>query len=131
MHNSILCSYLLLFVGQPCPHGMERKYGQYDLGCQPTCENTNPLPGVGSCPEVNNTDWIDECFCKQGLVWNGEKCVDYKQCGCYFMGSYYQVHSKDQNKAMILTLHLQFVKLKNPATEDFSIRTQTRQGLLG
>ena len=83
-----------LFIEPACPDGMERKYGRNDPDCQPTCWNPNPQPGVGLCPDRNSTELTEDCFCKEGFVWNGEECVNQGQCDCYFMGYYYKVTHK-------------------------------------
>uniref|UniRef100_A0A8C0U059 IgGFc-binding protein-like n=1 Tax=Cyanistes caeruleus TaxID=156563 RepID=A0A8C0U059_CYACU len=79
-----LIPYLLLFFSPAlsCP-----PHSHYELcgsPCQPTC-HTPSIPA--SCPA---SPCSEGCFCDTGYVLSGSDCVPYSECGCEYLGRYYQ-----------------------------------------
>lgn len=79
-----LTPYFLLFFppALPCP-----SHSHYELcgsPCQPTC-HTSSIPD--SCPV---TPCSEGCFCDTGYVLSGSDCVPHSECGCEYLGRYYQ-----------------------------------------
>ncbi|NWI47929.1 FCGBP protein, partial [Picathartes gymnocephalus] len=52
--------------------------------CQPTC-HTSSVPT--SCPA---SPCSEGCFCDTGYVFSGSDCVPHSECGCEYLGHYYQ-----------------------------------------
>ncbi|XP_042346060.1 IgGFc-binding protein-like [Plectropomus leopardus] len=64
----------------PCP--AHSHYKMCGSACPPTCS-----PQPEACPKI----CVEGCFCDQGYVLSGQKCViREKGCGCNYDGRYYQ-----------------------------------------
>ena len=44
-----------------------------------------------SLPVQNETYCMEGCYCKEGFMADGDRCVEKDQCGCLHMGIYYAV----------------------------------------
>ena len=55
--------------------------------CQKTCSSKENPACVEKC--------VEGCFCKKGLVLDGDRCVKPEQCGCEMQGVYYKVRLTD------------------------------------
>ena len=50
-----------------------------------TCENTTTI-------ETESYEKCTaDCYCKENMFLDGNKCVEYEQCGCLYNGFYYSV----------------------------------------
>ncbi|XP_050843022.1 IgGFc-binding protein-like isoform X2 [Serinus canaria] len=70
------------FCALSCP-----PHSHYELcgsPCQPTCQ-TPSIPS--SCPA---SPCSEGCFCDTGYVLSGSDCVPRSECGCEYLGHYYQ-----------------------------------------
>ncbi|XP_072039342.1 zonadhesin-like [Amphiura filiformis] len=70
------------FCPLPCPEGS--CYHPCTTQCPPTCQNPN---GISPCPKPCH----EGCVCPEGQLWSGDKCVDPKDCGCWYRGHYLQL----------------------------------------
>lgn len=47
---------------------------------------------MGTSVSLPTQDLCQEgCYCKEGMVLDGDRCVDEKDCGCNYKGEYYTV----------------------------------------
>ncbi|XP_078509945.1 IgGFc-binding protein-like [Lissotriton helveticus] len=69
------------FCSPSCPVNMH--YEVCGNGCPATCWGLSPPPG---CNALCTTG----CFCNNGFILSGNKCVPEAQCGCVFKERYYK-----------------------------------------
>ena len=60
--------------------------------CQPTCVRLTPLEPCDHSP-------VEGCICQEGLVMDGDRCVEPEECGCKEDGLYYSVSSFNSSSA--------------------------------
>ncbi|XP_054661013.1 IgGFc-binding protein-like [Grus americana] len=58
-------------------------YELHGTACPATCGHPN-------CSETCNLPRTEGCFCDEGFVLSGERCVPPPDCGCHHQGRYYQ-----------------------------------------
>ena len=75
----------------PCGENME-----YEV-CGPAYQNTC-WDILASNTAVISAICHEGCFCEEGLVMDGNKCVNQTQCGCIYDGVYYSVSVKCHEK---------------------------------
>ena len=68
-----------------CGQGMV--YSSCDYPCEASC---NDLEGE-MCDDTSAC--VEGCFCEEGLVLDGDGCIEPEQCGCEEDGLYYSVSS--------------------------------------
>ena len=79
--HAVLEVSCIVYVAEiPCNEGME--YKSCGNPCQASCSLETPAC-VQRC--------VEGCFCKAGLVLDGDRCVRPVQCGCEMDGLYYHV----------------------------------------
>ena len=63
----------------------------------PSCSNPERESfGPGTC--------VEGCACKDGLVMEGDKCIEPEKCGCILEGLYYPVSKRFSVHASRLSL---------------------------
>ena len=50
------------------------------------------MPAAGRCGAAVSDSWVCEegCACPEGLLMDGEECVDVQQCSCHHNGVRYE-----------------------------------------
>ena len=78
-----VCDFIVSAI--QCEQG--RQYSTCGFECEPSC---NDPEGI-LCSDTATC--VEGCFCKDGLVADGDKCIDPTKCGCEENGMYYSVCS--------------------------------------
>ena len=73
-----------MFAELPCEENMEYK------DCGPAYERTCRDHLTGNNPVIPSV-CVEDCFCIDGFVRDGEQCVLPNDCGCIHDGQYYSV----------------------------------------
>ncbi|NXV74363.1 FCGBP protein, partial [Atlantisia rogersi] len=73
------------FCSLPCPPNQH--YELCGSSCPPTCR------GQWEAEECEDaaTPCSEGCFCDEGFLRSGDRCVPLAQCGCYYQGRYYKL----------------------------------------
>ncbi|XP_058038766.1 SCO-spondin-like [Ahaetulla prasina] len=66
-----------------CDHGME--YDPCGPACPPTCQNFGLEP-TEHCP-MEMVSCVEGCFCPEGKVLHGGRCIDPSECPCFWEGT--------------------------------------------
>lgn len=66
-------SFFPLYLAMSCPGGSI--YKSCGTRCASTCLNLSAVDSCSSLP-------VEGCFCKEGYVLSGDKCVPESNCGC-------------------------------------------------
>ena len=71
-----------MVTAMACPTNMEY------IACGSPCMKTCADPEGDDCLVEDRC--VEDCFCNEGYVWDGETCMEENDCGCTLDGSYYQ-----------------------------------------
>ncbi|KAM8927862.1 IgGFc-binding protein-like [Pelodytes ibericus] len=109
-HPSSFCNAIGLYVSACQAAGVEIQDWRSALFCTPSCPlNTHYELCGDSCPITCNglasptgcvSTCKEGCYCNDGFVLSGDKCVPLAKCGCVYQDKYYQqnevFYPKDQ-----------------------------------
>ncbi|XP_059575337.1 IgGFc-binding protein [Alligator mississippiensis] len=99
-HHDTLCSTISTYVtacqAQGIRIGKWRSAAFCSLNCPPNSHYDYCGTGCPSTchsrldPDECEAPCVEGCFCDEGFVLSGEKCVPYTDCGCMYEGRYYK-----------------------------------------
>ena len=78
---------IVSFPGMDCSNEKENSVYYY---CRQTVELTCLDVLTGSTPTPDGV-CTEGCYCPEGLVTDGNRCVTEEECGCVYEGEYYSV----------------------------------------
>ncbi|KFZ66391.1 IgGFc-binding protein, partial [Antrostomus carolinensis] len=102
-HQETICSSITAYVTACQSQGIRIKRWRTAAFCSPTCPPNQHYELCGpSCPptcrgqvEVEEcedpTSCSEGCFCDDGFLWSGDRCVPLAHCGCLHQGGYYKM----------------------------------------
>lgn len=84
-HNNLIITIsFLIYIGLDCPANSH--YELCGIDCGHTCASSVDAICEPVCSEG--------CFCDEGFLRSGTKCVPVESCGCLYDGFYYNVSHK-------------------------------------
>ena len=95
--NLILC--WVFFAGPNCDVGKEYKSCGTEENTRSCYNKTTDITGEDSICRPG-------CYCKSGLIMDGDNCIEPEQCGCLYNDFYYSVSIKKTSKE-ITVLYLE------------------------
>uniref|UniRef100_A0A8C5WKM6 VWFD domain-containing protein n=1 Tax=Leptobrachium leishanense TaxID=445787 RepID=A0A8C5WKM6_9ANUR len=98
-HPSSFCASIGLYVSACQDAGVQIQEWRSDAFCPPSCPvNTHYELCGDSCPVTCHglaaptgcqSSCKEGCYCNNGFILSGHKCVPLAQCGCVYQGKYY------------------------------------------
>ncbi|NWX42835.1 FCGBP protein, partial [Steatornis caripensis] len=99
-HKTIVCQAVTGYATACQEAGVVLEPWRSKTFCAPACPlhshyelngTTHPITcSHSSSPEICNLPRTEGCFCDEGFVLSGERCVPPPDCGCHHQGHYYQ-----------------------------------------
>ncbi|CAH2318248.1 c-binding -like [Pelobates cultripes] len=99
-HSSSFCTAIGFYVSACQDAGVQIQEWRSDAFCPPSCPiNTHYELCGDSCPVTCHglaaptgcqSSCKEGCYCNNGFMMSGHKCVPLAQCGCVYQGKYYQ-----------------------------------------
>nr|XP_033818518.1 IgGFc-binding protein-like [Geotrypetes seraphini] len=98
-HYSAYCSAISTYVSECQTNGIEIQEWRTDSFCSPSCPSNTHYEFCGngcpatcyslSSPEGCDAPCREGCYCNNGFILSGDKCVPIANCGCVYKDRYY------------------------------------------